>query len=136
GSRQLLRRVAALWQSASEARDEEAGRRSLRRQICHLRRRDHVCFVYANKTEQMQGLVPWIQQRLTRGEKCRYIADDNSVSEIQHDLGASGIDVQRESDRGALIISTKRETYLADACFEPPQMMKLLQQDVDSCEKS
>src|SRR5947209_13256091 len=85
GPAQLLERIAALLKSSADAHGEEVGRRSLHRQICHFRQRDHVCFAYVNKVEQMQAVVPWIQQGLRRGDKCRYIADRNSASEIQHE---------------------------------------------------
>jgi CheY-like chemotaxis protein len=136
GPAQLLERIAALLKSSAEAQDEEMGRRSLHRHICHFRQRDHVCFAYANKAEQMQAVVPWIQQGLRRGEKCRYIADHNSASDIQHELGRAGINVQHESERGALVFATKRETYLLGERFEPQEMLSLLQQDVDDCAKS
>jgi CheY-like chemotaxis protein len=136
GPAQLLERIAALLKSSADAHGEEVGRRSLHRQICHFRQRDHVCFAYVNKVEQMQAVVPWIQQGLRRGEKCRYIADHNSASEIQHELRAAGINVERETDRGALVFATKRETYLLGERFEPLEMVSLLQQDVDDSGKS
>ena len=136
GPAQLLERIAALLKSSAEGQNEEAGRRSLHRQVCHFRRGDHVCFAYANKAEQMQAVVPWIQQGLRRGEKCRYIADHNSASDLEHELGQAGINVQHERERGALVFATKRETYLLGDRFEPQEMVSLLQQDVDDCAKS
>jgi CheY-like chemotaxis protein len=136
GPAQLLERVAALLKISSEPHSEEAGSRSLHDHICDFKRSDHVCFVYSNRAEQMQAVVPWIRQGLRRGEKCEYIADHNTASQIKRELAQGGIEVERECERGALIFATKHETYLLGGRFEPQEMISFLQDGVDDCQRS
>lgn len=136
GPTQLLERVAALLKSSSESQDGESRTRSLHQQICHFKRHDHVCFAFHTKAEQMHAVVPWITQGLKRGEKCKYIADRNTAAELQQELAQGGINVRRECERGALVFSTTRDTYLLGGRFEPLEMVSALQQDVDDCRKS
>lgn len=136
GPQQLLERVAALLKSHSESQNQEAGFRSLRRQICHFKRHDHICFAYSNKAEQMQATIPWIRHGLRRGQKCKYIADHNTAAEIEQELAQAGIDVPYERERRALVFATKDETFLLGGRFEPQEMLALFLQDVDDCRKS
>jgi len=132
----LLERVASLLRLASHLGDDEARSRDLQQQISHFRRGDHVCFAYESHAEQMQAVVPWIEAGLRRGERCRYFADDNTVSEVSRELEKAGVNVKRECDRGALEFATKHESYLRSGCFEPGEMIDLLQQDIDDSIKA
>jgi CheY-like chemotaxis protein len=136
GPAQLLERVAALLKQSSETHGEEAASRSLHEHVCDFRRGDHVCFVYSNKTEQMEAIVPWIQQGLRRGEKCDYITDHNTASHVKRELAQDGVEVERECERGALTFATKHETYLLGGRFEPQEMISSLQDRVDDCQRS
>jgi PAS domain S-box-containing protein len=82
----------------------------LAQQILGLKQGDHACLVYnEDPAEQMVALVPYIKEGLEEGEQCIYIADDQTVEDVARALGAGGINVQRESERGALRLWTRRE---------------------------
>ena len=71
---------------------------------------DHSCFLYeSNPVESLPLLVPYINQALAHGQQFIYIADDQSVTELSRQLEVRGIDVQRESERGALKLWTRKE---------------------------
>jgi len=82
----------------------------LAQEILNLRSGDHLCLFYEkDPAEQMPALVPFIQDGLSRDEQFVYIADDQTVEELEGRLRQSGIDVGKECDRGALKLWTRRE---------------------------
>ena len=66
-------------------------------------------FYERDPAEQMPALIPFIQDGLSRDEQFIYIADDQTVDELADRLQQSGINVDKESDRGALKLWTRRE---------------------------
>ena len=82
----------------------------LTEQILSLKEGDHLCVFYEkDPAEQMPALVPFIQDGLSKNEQFIYIADDQTVDELAGYLEKSGIDVAKESDRGALNLWARRE---------------------------
>jgi MEDS: MEthanogen/methylotroph, DcmR Sensory domain len=75
----------------------------LTREILNLRPGHHLCLFYEkDPSEQMPALVPFIQDALSSDEQFVYIADDQTVEELEVLLKQSGINVAKECDRGAL----------------------------------
>ena len=71
----------------------------LTEEILNLRSGDHLCLFYEkDPAEQMPALVPFIQDGLSRDEQFVYIADDQTVEELEGRLQQSGIDVGKECD--------------------------------------
>ena len=82
----------------------------LTQEILNLRPGDHLCLFYEkDPREQMPALVPFIQDGLSRDEQFVYIADDQTVEDLEGQLQQSGINVGQECDRGALKLWTRRE---------------------------
>jgi PAS domain S-box-containing protein len=99
----------------------------LERQLTGLKHGDHICPIYENEAEQMAVAIPFLKKGLARGERCLYVADDRSAEQIAQALKAAGVDVSHEQARGALLILTKRETYLkAGDEFDPQAMIEFL----------
>lgn len=88
----------------------------------NLRAGDHAALFYRTKAEQFAVIVPFIAIGLERGERCLYIADDNSVAMVRNELMKGGVDVEGAEKSGALTISTKHHTYLRHGIFEPAKM--------------
>src|SRR5262245_893815 len=57
----------------------------------------------------MPALVPFIRDGLSRDEQFVYIADDQTVEELEGHLRQSGINVGQECERGALKLWTRRK---------------------------
>ena len=91
---------------------------------------DHLCLIYETPEEQFGALVPFIRYGLERGERCVYVADQNTADEVLDTLDAAGIDVAAATDKGALSVVTKREAYLRDGYFDPQRMMALFADSV------
>jgi len=83
---------------------------------------------YGNRAEQMATIIPFLKDGLTRGERCIHIADEQSVEEVAQSLRAAAVDVRRQQKRGALLLLTKRETYLRSGKFDPRDMIASLRQ--------
>lgn len=91
---------------------------------------DHAALFYRTRAEQFAVIVPFIAIGLKRGERCMYIADDNSVAMVINEFEKGGIDVAAAQKSGALIIATKHETYLRHGIFEPAKMTDDLAHEV------
>ncbi len=74
----------------------------------------------------MAVAVPFIRDGLARGERCTYIADDAAPAEVHAFLEEGGIDVARETTRGALVVGTRRDAYLKGGSFSPDAMLNFL----------
>lgn len=83
---------------------------------------DHAALFYRTPAEQFAVIVPFIAIGLKRGERCLYIADDNSTIKVIEELEKGGVDVKGAQKSGALTVSTKHDTYLRHGIFEPEKM--------------
>ena len=94
----------------------------------HAESNDHLASLYDGQQEQFETVVPFIQQGLERGERCLYVADDNSKEEVLNALREGGIDVEAALDSGALSIHSKSDTYLRTGSFEQDAMLDFWQE--------
>ena len=93
---------------------------------------DHAALFYRTRTEQLEIVIPFMAIGLERNERCLYIAEDNTTSEICQHLQDYGVDVPAAQKRGALSVVTKHETYLRHGCFQPDKMIDDICHAVDA----
>jgi len=63
----------------------------------------HLCLIYENDpAEQMPALLPYFQQGLDNGERCIYVADDQTNEQLAMAFTEYGIDVEPLLASGAL----------------------------------
>ncbi|MES2594199.1 MAG: MEDS domain-containing protein [Verrucomicrobiota bacterium] len=98
--------------------------------IENLRGGHHAALFYRTRAEQFAVMVPFVAIGLKRGERCLYIAEDNSVALVIAELEKGGVDVSAAQKSGALTISTKSHTYLRHGIFEPEKMASGLADEV------
>lgn len=96
----------------------------------NLRAGDHAALFYRTRAEQFSVIVPFIAIGLQRGERCLYIAEDNSPALVIKELKKGGVDADSAQRSGALTIATKHETYLRHGIFEPARMTSDLAREV------
>lgn len=84
---------------------------------------DHLALIYEDHDDQFAAVVPFIRQGLKRGERCLYVADDNTPTEILNELRASDIDVDTAVESGDLVIWAAEETYLKTGSFDRDAML-------------
>lgn len=89
---------------------------------------DHLALIYESQTDQFAAVIPFIRQGLERGERCLYVADDNTKEEVHDALVESGINAEAAIASGALSIHTKEDTYLRTEEFEQDAMLDFWQE--------
>jgi PAS domain S-box-containing protein len=110
---------------------------ALRKALARLAPHDHLCLIYETREEQFAAIVPFVRLGLERGERCIYIADDNTAQTVLDALRAGEIDVDAALASGALIIAAKQDAYLRPVgaeslrpYFDPDRMIQFLAQAV------
>jgi PAS domain S-box-containing protein len=83
---------------------------------------DHFCSIYESPQEHYAVAIPFIRIGLDRGEKCIYIADDDTVGDVRQAMQSEGIDVDRAIASKALVLATKEQAYLEHGSFHPDWM--------------
>ncbi|MDD1621588.1 MAG: MEDS domain-containing protein [Methylococcaceae bacterium] len=92
---------------------------------------DHLCLIYETQEEQFSAVIPFMKIGLDRGEKCIYIADDNTAAMVIAQMKTAGIDVAAGVDSGRLAIVSKQEAYLKQGYFDPDWMIDFLNRATD-----
>lgn len=97
-----------------------------------IKTHDHICLIYMTREEQFAVAIPFMQIGLGRGERCVYIADDNTSVEVLDAMRKAGIDTDTAVRSGALAVLHKREAYLKQGSFDPDWMIRFLKEAADS----
>jgi len=107
-------------------------RTSLQAALARLAPHDHLCLFYRSPKEQFAAAIPFIRMGLERGERCIYIADDNTVEVILAACRGAGVDTESAMRSGALTLATERDTCLRDGKFDPDSMIRFLEETTDA----
>ncbi|GAB7020545.1 MEDS domain-containing protein [Halostagnicola bangensis] len=102
----------------------------------HHESNDHLALVYESRDEQFQTAIPFVRQGLERGERCLYIADENSKAEVRAAMETAGIDTEATLESGALTIDTAANSYLQNGAFDPDEMLSILSTAIDDATES
>ncbi|ADB61471.1 multi-sensor signal transduction histidine kinase [Haloterrigena turkmenica DSM 5511] len=84
---------------------------------------DHLALLYEDRAEQFEAVVPFIRDGLERGERCVYVADDNTTDEVLDAMRARDVDVDAALESGALSVHTEAETYRRTGEFDREAML-------------
>lgn len=90
----------------------------------------HVAYFFRTNAERLAFVIPYIVAGLQKFERCIYIADENTVSDILTKFADAGVDVGEATANGALSVVTKHDSYLRHGAFEPERMIDDLDRDV------
>jgi PAS domain S-box-containing protein len=94
-----------------------------------LKPHDHLCLVYDTEEEWCSAIITFIALGLERNEKCIYVVDTHTASQICDYLREEGIDVDVAEASGQLIILHETEAYTRDGAFDPDKMIALLAEE-------
>ncbi|QLG27117.1 MEDS domain-containing protein [Halorarum halophilum] len=97
----------------------------------HEHSNDHFALVYENREEQFASAIPFIRQGLERGERCLYVADDNSREDVLKAMRDHGIDVDAAIESGALTVSTPTDTYRRTGEFDRTTMLEFWEESLE-----
>jgi len=84
---------------------------------------DHIVFIYEETLELTAFAVPFITEGMARRERCVYIVDDLERAEVTAALAAGGVDVDRESRRGAMLLINGEE-YAGPPPFDSSRLVE------------
>jgi hypothetical protein len=91
----------------------------------------HQCLIYKGSPEaHLPGLAALIYSKLKTNHRCLYLQTPAMVAGIRSYLFAAGVDVNHESSRGALVLSSARG-HLVDGRFDVDSMLASLANAVD-----
>ncbi|PSQ45391.1 histidine kinase [Halobacteriales archaeon SW_6_65_15] len=92
---------------------------------------DHLALIYESREEQFAAAIPFMRQGLERGERCMYIADENSREEVLDAMREADVDVDSAVESGALTLHTKQDTYCRNGAFDPDDMIEFLRDAIE-----
>jgi signal transduction histidine kinase len=92
---------------------------------------DHCCLIFSSPQDQTEATVPFLAIGLERNERSVYVGDRDCVERIHEGLKRAGIDVEDETRKGRLVLSSERE-YLERETFNTDKMLSFLQQTYDA----
>src|SRR5258706_81972 len=101
-------------------------RRDISDHVKDLKPGDRICLVYQDLAEQMEVVVPFLQDGLASGECCLYVVDDRIGSQVLRALGRAGVDVESQIERGALVLLNKYRAYIQAEEFDPRGVIERL----------
>jgi hypothetical protein len=71
---------------------------------------DHICLIYDEEPgECLDLLVPFMRQGLSRGERCVYVAAEETLHVVRRRLEVLGLDLEVETERQALLLWTPEQ---------------------------
>ena len=88
-----------------------------------MRAGDHILFIYEETPELAAFAVPYLKEGLARREQCVYIVDDLERAEVTAALAAGGVDLDREGQRGALLLINAEE-HAGPPPFDPVRLVE------------
>ncbi|MFC4550392.1 MULTISPECIES: MEDS domain-containing protein [Halorussus] len=86
----------------------------------------HFALVYDSRKEQFAAVAPFVRQGLERGERCLYVAGENSREDVEEAMRDHGVDVDAALESGQLSIHDERETYLRNETFDADETVEFI----------
>lgn len=91
----------------------------------------HQCCIYeGSPSRHLPALVATIQQKLIEGKRCLHLDSPPMIAGLRSFLSAAGVDVDRETRKGSLILSSD-QSHLIDGQFDVERMIQTLTDAVD-----
>jgi len=91
----------------------------------------HKCLIYdGDPSEQLPVVVPLLLDGMRDNWRCLYLGSPDSVRMVESALSTRGVDIDRETSRGALVLSSDR-SHLVDGRFDPASMIDELVTGID-----
>jgi CRP/FNR family transcriptional regulator len=89
---------------------------------------DHIIIIYRDPADLLGFVVPFIKEGFTKGERVLYVLDDLTIRELTDALTAGGVNVSRETERGALVLTNGQE--YARLPLDPMRVLELTREKI------
>ncbi len=87
----------------------------------------HQCLIYeGSPAKHLRGLAAAVVENLKKNKRCLYLNSPTMVAGMRSYLAAAGLDLEQETDKGALVLSSD-EGHLVDGQFDSDKMLALLE---------
>jgi hypothetical protein len=87
----------------------------------------HQCLIYEGApSRHLPAMAAMMREKLKQNHRCLYLNSPPMVAGLRSSLWASGVDVDAEMKRGAMVL-TSRRTHLVDGRFNPDHLIHLLE---------
>lgn len=91
----------------------------------------HQCLIYeGSPAPNLGSLASLMRSELQAGKRCLYLNSPAMVAGMRSYLAARGVDVAREVEKGALVLSSD-QGHLADGRFDGGRMLEMLEAAVE-----
>jgi PAS domain S-box-containing protein len=87
---------------------------------------EHICVIYDTREQQIAVTIPFLRIGFERGEKCLYVADENSAANILDAMRGQGVDPDAPAKKGMFAVANKEGQYLRKGHFDPDEMIQYL----------
>src|ERR1700722_4251514 len=91
---------------------------------------DHLCVIYETRAQQSSVTVPFLSIGLERGEKCLYVAEENTIANTLGALRAHGVEVDTAVEKGILKLESGAQAYLKKGYFDPDETIRYWAENV------
>ena len=91
---------------------------------------DHTCVFYSDLEGLLEVLTPYVLEGLKNNQRCLCAQRADTLEALAADLQFLGVDVKKETRRGALELYDADRIYVPDGRFEPSTMITLLERSV------
>lgn len=91
----------------------------------------HFAHVYSSHREQFETVVPYLRAGLDAGDKCVYVASENTHREVLDALEAGGIDVETARAAGDLAVYDSHEVFPEGRDVGAADLLDILQAAVE-----
>lgn len=89
---------------------------------------DHIVVIYEAPAELLAFAVPFINEGLAKGERVLYVLDDLPLKLLTDALTAGGVNISRETERGAFVLMNAQEYYPLP--LDPSRMFELTRERI------
>ena len=91
----------------------------------------HQCLIYeGSPAKHLRALAAAIVENLKKHKRCFYLNSPTMVAGIRSYLAATGLDLARELEAGALVLSSD-QSHLIDGQFDSGRMLAMLKNAID-----
>ena len=93
-----------------------------------LGRARHACAFFNSKEDQYRALMPFLTEGFEMGDRNFHIVDPKRIDEHRRILHDAGVDTDKASESGQLVIKGWDEAYLLDGRFDQDRMIAMIEE--------
>ena len=92
---------------------------------------DHLCCFNKSEQEKNSLLYHYLRLGLEKGQKVLYISNEQTPEQVTNGLLETGLNPERYTAIGQLIIRSCKDLFHPDGCFDPEAVLASLQAEID-----